>query len=210
VKRVLLESGESVEADAVVCATPLSSFLTIIPEEIRSQYRELEQAAFSAIASVNLWFSQPLFDDLFVGFLDTDIQWAFHRRRLWEGRGASPGYVSLVLSGAAAYSRLSSQELIRLALRDLRRCFPALKEDPAHATVVWEKQATPSPTPSFWRNRPSVATDLENLFLAGDWVDSGLPPTIEAACRSGHRAAAAAKALLEKEIPVIHDQRNVA
>jgi uncharacterized protein with NAD-binding domain and iron-sulfur cluster len=37
---------------------------------------------------------------------------------------------------------------------------------------------------------------LENFFLAGDWVNVGLPPTIETACRSGHRAAALACAYL--------------
>ena len=45
------------------------------------------------------------------------------------------------------------------------------------------------PTPSFWAARPPVSTPLSNLVLAGDWTDVGLPPTIEAACRSGHRAA---------------------
>jgi hypothetical protein len=32
------------------------------------------------------------------------------------------------------------------------------------------------------------------LLLAGDWIDTGLPATIESAVRSGHWAAAAALA----------------
>jgi uncharacterized protein with NAD-binding domain and iron-sulfur cluster len=84
----------------------------------------------------------------------------------------------------------NDDKFIALALADLRRAFPVFKEEPTHATVTWEKEATPAPTPGFWRGRPGVTTPLANLFLAGDWIDAGLPPTIEAACRSGHRAAA--------------------
>ena len=37
--------------------------------------------------------------------------------------------------------------------------------------------------------RPDVATPVRGLYLAGDWIDTGLPATIESAVRSGHRAA---------------------
>jgi predicted NAD/FAD-dependent oxidoreductase len=32
---------------------------------------------------------------------------------------------------------------------------------------------------------------VKGLYLAGDWIDTGLPATIESAVVSGHRAAAA-------------------
>jgi uncharacterized protein with NAD-binding domain and iron-sulfur cluster len=37
--------------------------------------------------------------------------------------------------------------------------------------------------------RPSVATGDPNVFLAGDYTDPEYPPTLEAAVRSGIRAA---------------------
>jgi uncharacterized protein with NAD-binding domain and iron-sulfur cluster len=40
--------------------------------------------------------------------------------------------------------------------------------------------------------RPKTHTGVSGLFLAGDWVDTGLPATIESAVVSGHLAAAAA------------------
>ena len=42
--------------------------------------------------------------------------------------------------------------------------------------------------------RPSTKTPIRGLYLAGDWIDTGLPATIESAVRSGHQAADAASA----------------
>ena len=36
---------------------------------------------------------------------------------------------------------------------------------------------------------PPTDTSVSGLYLAGDWIDTGLPATIESAVRSGHRAA---------------------
>jgi uncharacterized protein with NAD-binding domain and iron-sulfur cluster len=40
--------------------------------------------------------------------------------------------------------------------------------------------------------RPPPTTAVPNLFLAGDWTQTGLPATIEGAVLSGRRAAALA------------------
>ncbi len=55
--------------------------------------------------------------------------------------------------------------------------------------VVKEKRATFAATPAQDARRPPVATRWSNLFLAGDWVQTGLPGTIEGALRSGDNAA---------------------
>jgi uncharacterized protein with NAD-binding domain and iron-sulfur cluster len=59
------------------------------------------------------------------------------------------------------------------------------------AVVVREKRATFSVAPGQPR-RPATRTAVPGLFLAGDWIDTGLPATIESAVVSGHRAAAEA------------------
>lgn len=55
--------------------------------------------------------------------------------------------------------------------------------------IVKERRATFSATPDQDALRPVQATHWRNLFLAGDWVQTGLPATIEGALRSGHNAA---------------------
>ena len=55
--------------------------------------------------------------------------------------------------------------------------------------VIRERHATLSLTPEADRARPEVTTPLGNLFLAGDWIQTGLPATVESAVVAGARAA---------------------
>lgn len=59
--------------------------------------------------------------------------------------------------------------------------------------VVKEKRATFAATPEQDARRPGAATRWRNLFLAGDWTQTGLPATIEGAIRSGVVAAGLAR-----------------
>jgi uncharacterized protein with NAD-binding domain and iron-sulfur cluster len=66
--------------------------------------------------------------------------------------------------------------------------FPADAALPAWQ-VVKEKRATFAATPEQEARRPLPGTGYANLFLAGDWVRTGLPATIEGALRAGDNAA---------------------
>jgi uncharacterized protein with NAD-binding domain and iron-sulfur cluster len=58
--------------------------------------------------------------------------------------------------------------------------------------IVKEKRATFAATPAQDARRPVAKTGWPNLFLAGDWTQTGLPGTIEGATQSGETAAALA------------------
>ena len=90
---------------------------------------------------------------------------------------------------------LPNDDLLDLVLNDLSTMIPAARSAKvSKAIVLKEKQATMAPTIHSHRLRPGVATPLRNLFLAGDWIQTGLPATIESAVISGRAAAAAVAA----------------
>ena len=129
----------------------------------------------------------------FVGLPGRAMQWVFDKRALF---GDAASHLSLVSSGASAIVDRTNQELIDLALRELRAALPAVRDaELRRAVVVREKRATFSVAPGQPR-RPSTKTSLPGLFLAGDWIDTGLPATIESAVVSGHAAAAAVMTFL--------------
>jgi uncharacterized protein with NAD-binding domain and iron-sulfur cluster len=105
--------------------------------------------------------------------------------------GEASSHLSLVSSGATALVGQTNQELVDLALRELTAALPAVSSARLRrAVVVREKRATFSVAPG-QPPRPPIDTPIPGLFLAGDWIDTGLPATIEGAVVSGHRAAAA-------------------
>jgi zeta-carotene desaturase len=98
----------------------------------------------------------------------------------------------LVISSSKPLLDKSRQEIIDLAVRELADFFPIVREAKlVKATVVKEVHATFSPRPGIDRFRPAPATANPRLFLAGDWVATGWPATMEGAVRSGYLAAEA-------------------
>jgi squalene-associated FAD-dependent desaturase len=209
--------GERMPASHVIAAVPWFD----VPQLVRGADRELSAlmatvAAMrtSPIVTVNVWFDRPVLDTPFVGLPGRVMQWVFDKSAIWDegtgsgleraagsadaGASAASGrdggrisHLSLVSSGAEAVVRASNDELIALAEKELRESLPRARDARLlRATVVREAQATFSlalDQPA----RPGTATPVQGLWLAGDWLDTGLPATIESAVVSGHRAARA-------------------
>jgi squalene-associated FAD-dependent desaturase len=147
----------------------------------------------SPIVTVNVWFEQPVLADDFIGLPDRAFQWVFDKRRII---GEDYSHLSLVSSGAESIVALDNDTLTRRALDELTSAIPAVRTATVrHISIVRERRATFSLSPAM-PPRPAMTTPIAGLLLAGDWIDTGLPATIESAVVSGHRAAAAALQLL--------------
>ena len=96
------------------------------------------------------------------------------------------------MSAADALAEEANETLARLLWADVARALDLAPSPQPPCRIVKEKRATFAQTPASLRLRPGPRVGLENLFLAGDWTDTGLPATIESAVRSGRRAAALA------------------
>src|SRR5262249_9544921 len=128
-----------------------------------------------------------------IGLPGRVMQWVFDKRIVF---GEDASHLSLVSSGAASIAALPNAELIAMAHRELVEALPRARGARLlRSTVVREPRATFSLPPG-QPGRPDTSTSLRGLCLAGDWIETGLPATIESAVRSGHRAAELALAQL--------------
>jgi zeta-carotene desaturase len=108
-------------------------------------------------------------------------------------KGDGGRHIQLVVSASRSLTNSSKNEVIELALKELREFFPKATEAKLQrAHVVKEVRATFSAAVNLEDQRPMSDTAVANLFLAGDWTRSGWPATMEGAVRSGYLAAEAA------------------
>jgi uncharacterized protein with NAD-binding domain and iron-sulfur cluster len=81
-------------------------------------------------------------------------------------------------------------EVLSEIRQDLEAIWPAAREAQLlRWRLVTHPSAVFSTRPGLERIRPTQATPIENLVLAGDWTDTGWPATMEGAVRSGYLAA---------------------
>jgi squalene-associated FAD-dependent desaturase len=193
-KRVLRIVGQGTgwSPRITICAVPWFALPELFEGEIdplAATLADARRTAASPIVTVNLWFDRQIIDEPFIGLPGRTMQWVFDKRLVFGERAS---HLSLVSSGAAEVMGRSNAELIALAHDELRSALPAVTRSALlRATVIREPRSTFSLAPG-QPPRPSTRTAVRGLFLAGDWIDTGLPATIESAVRSGHWAAEAA------------------
>jgi len=99
-----------------------------------------------------------------------------------------PNRISITISAADHLMNQPRDELARTIWGEICTA-TGVKGDLPPWQIVRERRATFAATPEQDALRPGPVTRLKNLFLAGDWTDTGLPSTIEGSIRSGDRAA---------------------
>ena len=193
----LADGGFSVRAGetrwhvpAVISAVPWHQFAALFDPGVPSALAPIAAGAARmapvAIVTVNLWYDRPVLDTPFAGLIGRTAQWVFDRRAI---AGDSASHVSVITSAASGLSERDDAAIVELVTADLRAALPLARDARVtRATVIREKQATFSVRPGA-PARPEERSPLPGLFLAGDWLRTGLPGTIEGAVRSGNRAA---------------------
>ena len=191
---VELSDGTMLSGDAYVSALPFDVLLEILPHELASApfFSGAAQLSFSPIVGIHLWYAKPVMEQDFVAFLDSPVQFVFNKS-LIQGSDSDEGqYVCVSVSGAWDLVDRSKEELRELFAREMEDLFP--KARGAHIErflVVKQPRATFRCVPGVSKHRPPQTTPIPNLFLAGEWTDTGWPSTMEGAVRSGVFAAKA-------------------
>jgi squalene-associated FAD-dependent desaturase len=157
--------------DRVVLATPAWVTKDLIPDVAAP-------TQFCTIVNAHFAMPAPAGASLMTGVIGGTAEWVF----------AFSDRLSVTVSGADAIVDQDREALAKLLWKDVAAVHRLGAELPPWQ-IVKERRATFAATPEQARLRAAAATRWKNLFLAGDWTDTGLPATIEGAVRSGKKAA---------------------
>jgi len=158
-------------SDAVVLAVPPRPAAALLPG-LKTPTK------FRAIVNAHFRFDPPKDMPPILGVVGGLVEWLF----------AFPQRLSVTISNADRLVDMPREELAQAIWWDICKASGVRGELPPWQ-IVRERRATFEATPEQNALRPGAPTAFKNLFLAGDWTDTGLPATIEGSVRSGDRAA---------------------
>ena len=172
--------------DAVVLALPPDACNEIWPEaKAPTEFRTIVNAHFRLDQPVTLPWEMP-----FLGLINAETQWIFVRDNI----------VSLTISAA---DQLADSPSWEIANKLWAEAGPVVGRSAGRLPawrIIKERRATFAQTPKQANARPGTETSIRNLFLAGDWTNTGVPATIDGSVSSGFRAASMATAAVQTAI----------
>ncbi len=201
-----IDGGQRLEADAFVSAVPFDrlaklSTLAMLTNDARLQ--QLDGIGVSPILGIHMFVArddgQPVMTLPHLILTDGPLQWIFNKGQAdadAEGaQSAGSQHLHGVISAARDWVDVPAEAILDMAMTELRKALPAARDARlSHGRVIKEKRATFAATPGLEALRPPTAPvpgtqGIDNLLLAGDWVATGWPATMEGAARSGYTAA---------------------
>lgn len=198
---VVLAGGERILADAVVSAVPPQALDPLVPPWWRAVapftagLAGLDRFESCPTISTYLWFDRDLRSERFYSHLwsPTRLNYDFHDlcqiRQGWRGRPTV--MASNIIHSHRAHA-MRDDEIVRATVAEIAEFAPeAARARVLHADVHRIPMAVPCPVPGFERMRPPSTGAVPGLFLAGDWIRTHLPCTMEGAVKSGWMAAEA-------------------
>jgi hydroxysqualene dehydroxylase len=159
-----------VDDTVILAVPPYAAAMLVRGLDVPNEFRAIVNAHFRIAPPADL---PPI-----LGVLNATTQWLF----------SFPGRLSVTISAGDRLIDSPREELAATIWSEVARV-TGLPATLPPWQIVRERRATFAATPAQDLKRPRTATNWSNLFLAGDWTDTGLPATIEGAIRSGNRAA---------------------
>jgi squalene-associated FAD-dependent desaturase len=163
-------------SDSVIAAVPAWAIGELLPEITAP-------SEFAPIVNLHFRIDDmplPLMQLPLLGLIGGTAQWLFVRDNL----------ASVTISAAMSLVEEQNTTIAERVWRDVASALDRTRAPMPKVRVVKEHRATFLASPEQNARRPKAVTPYVNLVLAGEWIDTGLPTTIEGAIRSGQAAAA--------------------
>ena len=169
--------------DAVVLAVPPEVCSNLWPK-LNTEFKTLPivNVHFRLSKAIQLPGGRP-----FLGLIGSHSQWIFSRKNI----------LSVTISAAKVHVDMPNWELADLIWAEVKAVCEVQEKKLPPWRVIKERRATIAQTPPNIKARPQPQTVINNLFIAGDWTNTGLPATIEGSVTSGNVAANLAMKLIK-------------
>lgn len=177
-KKIITNKRVISDFDYLILTMPSYSLKKIIGYE-SILFEELPRFNYSSILNVHIWLKENPLKKKFYGLINSKIHWIFNHN----------SYISITISDAEEFIAMEKSNLFNLICNELELFFNFNKGNIQYYKIIKEKKATFIPSSDIINKRPNANTKIKNVFLAGDWTDTGLPATIESAVKSGRKAA---------------------
>jgi 15-cis-phytoene desaturase len=196
VSGVALCDGRHLEAPFSVAAVPPRALQRMLqPEWLSSvdSLRNLGSFKSSPYISVYLWFDRKLTDLRFWSRIHKPGDWNldfYDLSNICRSLRKRPSIIASNIIYSSRLGEITDAEVIARTISELSEFLPeAANSKLEHAVVNRIPMAIPAPVPGWEHLRPKMPMPLPGLALAGDWLQTGLPASMESACMAGWRAA---------------------
>lgn len=195
---VELRDGRKIRAEKVIAALPPTVLRELIPGTWMEEHQVFEDLVHfhpSPYVSSFLWFDQKLTDlkmwarihrpkDLNCDFYDLS-----NIHTGWEER---PSVITSNIIYSDRVAHMTDDEIVAQTVREIAEFLPAARTaEVTHAVVNRIPMAIHCPFPGTEQRRPATRAPIPGLLLAGDWIRTSLPSSMESAAMSGWLAAEA-------------------
>jgi len=191
VKGLIMENGDYITSDFYVTSVPFYNFERLFaPDTFKKHfagYKELKSASIVSVLLVpeNMpkGFKEKYYFGM-VGIIDGFSQWVFFKE----------GYISVIVSAPEYtipdFDNMSKEFICNKVEEEIREYFPEFEHIKFKRIKYFrEKRATFLPETNSTESRVESKCSVSNLFISGDWTNTGLPSTIEGAVISGRKCA---------------------
>jgi len=193
---VTLTDGTRIAARHCVAAVPPQALRRLARREWLEAHRTFQGlVAFQPCpyVSVFLWFDRKLTDQQFWARVHdpNDLNCDFYDlSNIHTGWRDRPSLITCNTIYSHRADGMTDAEIVARTVKEIAEALPeAARAKVVHSVVNHIPMAIHCPYPGTEQKRPEVRSEVRGLLLAGDWIRTALPSSMESAAMAGWRAA---------------------